>query len=112
MRLPNSESSGGTLLRLDSLCNLSGNSGRFAAGTIAYVEDHFFVWNEKNRRHLLKTIKVDGSEDTTLFSRPGDAMWASTREKGEIGRDLALSPTGGQVAFLSDLAQEQMPDAL
>src|SRR5437867_2555161 len=64
-------------------------SGPDAQGRIAYIEDHFFVENEKNRRHLLKTIRLDGTENTELFSRPGDAMWAS---KGEIGKSIALSP--------------------
>jgi hypothetical protein len=87
-------------------------SGPDKLGRIAYVEDHFFVKNEANRRHLLKVIRIDGSGDTTLFSRPGDAMWGGTREHGEIGEHLALSPTGGKAAFLSGLASKQMPGAL
>src|SRR5262249_27839153 len=51
----------------------------------------------------------DGANDTELFSRPGDAMWA---RQGEIGHALALSPTRGCVAFLSGLQSVQMPDAL
>lgn len=83
-------------------------SGPDAEGRVAYVEDHFFVAEEKNRRHLLKTIRIDGTRDTELFSRPGDAMWA---KNGEIGSDLALSPVGGRVAFLSGLGHVQMPSA-
>jgi hypothetical protein len=85
-------------------------SGPDAEGRIAYIEDHFFVADEKTRRHLLKTIKLDGTEDTELFTRPGDAMWAKT-EKGEIGDDLALSPVGGRVAFLSGLVNAHMPSS-
>jgi hypothetical protein len=77
-------------------------------GRIAYIEDHFFV-NDKNRRHLLKTIHLDGTDQTTLFTRPGDAMWAT---HGEIGRTMALAPTGGRVAFLTGLKGDQMPSAL
>jgi hypothetical protein len=84
-------------------------SGPDADGRIAYVEDHFFVPTDKDRRHLLKVIRLDGTNDTELFSRPGDAMWA---KHGEIGHALALSPTGGRVAFLSGLQGVQMPGAL
>ena len=51
-------------------------SGPDSAGRIAYIEDHFFVANEAERRHLLKTIRLDGTQDTALFSRPGAAMWS------------------------------------
>jgi hypothetical protein len=84
-------------------------SGPDAEGRIAYIEDHFFVADEKNRRHLLKTIRLDGTHATELFSRPGDAMWAKSPGHGEIGDDLALSPVGGRVAFLSGLVNTQMP---
>ena len=88
-------------------------SGPDDEGRIAYVEDHFFVQNKADRRHLLKIIHIDGTGDTTLFSRPGDAMWAATAAgKGEIGNHLALSPTGGKAAFLSGLSDKQMPGAL
>ncbi len=85
-------------------------SGPDAEGRIAYIEDHFFVADEKNRRHLLKIIQLDGTKDTELFTRPGDAMWAKTT-KGEIGDDLALSPVGGRVAFLSGLVNARMPSS-
>jgi hypothetical protein len=84
-------------------------SGPDDEGRIAYIEDHFFVKNKSNERHLLKTIRIDGSGDTALFSRPGTALWA---HKGEIGEQLALAPTGGKVAFLSGLSHKQMPQAL
>jgi hypothetical protein len=88
-------------------------SGPDAAGHIAYVEDHFFVANEATRRHLLKTIQIDGSGDTELFTRPGDAMWAASGAgRGEIGEHIALSPVGGRVAFVSALKPVQMPSAL
>jgi hypothetical protein len=87
-------------------------SGPDAIGRIAYIEDHFFVADENNRRHLSKTIRLNGTNDTALFSRPGDAMWAKSGGHGEIGDDLALSPVGGRVAFLSGLLNTQMPGAL
>jgi hypothetical protein len=88
-------------------------SGPDAEGRIAYVEDHFFVKDEANRRHLLKIIQIDGTGDVALFSRPGDAMWATTGAgKGEIGEHLALSPKGGKVALHSGLSNKQMPQAL
>jgi hypothetical protein len=88
-------------------------SGPDSKGRIAYIEDHFFVPNEKDRRHLLKTIQVDGTGDTELFSRPGSAMWATTAiGRGEIGTHLALATTGNKAAFLSGVSEKQMPRAL
>ncbi|HQU46333.1 MAG TPA: hypothetical protein PK867_26235, partial [Pirellulales bacterium] len=88
-------------------------SGPDNEGRIAYVEDHFFVRNDANRRHLLKIVRIDGTGDVALFSRRGDAMWAtSAAGKGEIGKHLALSPRGGKVAFVSALSDKQMPGAL
>lgn len=83
-------------------------SGPDSEGRIAYIEDHYFVQDEKDQKHLLKTIKVDGTADTAIFSRPGDAMWAM---RGEIGDHIALAPSGGKVAFLSRLSGYQMPRA-
>lgn len=84
-------------------------AGPDAQGRIAYVEDHFFVANDRDRRHLLKTVQLDGTHDTELFTRPGDAMWSPN---GEIGDHLALSPRGGRVVFVSELSKVQMPLAL
>lgn len=84
-------------------------SGPDDKGRIAYVEDYFFVKDNKDRRHLLKTVNIDGTKDTEIFSRPGDAMWAGN---GEIGKYLALAPTGGKIAFLSGFVNKQMPLAL
>jgi len=82
-------------------------SGPDAEGRVAYIEDHFFVADQNTRRHLLKIIQLDGTKDTELFTRPGDAMWGH----GDIGADLELSPVGGRVAFLSGLTHVQMPSA-
>ncbi len=80
-------------------------SGPDAEGRIAYIEDHFSVADQETRRHLLKTIRLDGTRDTELFARPGSALLATgSMGEGEIGHDLALSPVGGRVAFLSGLA--------
>ena len=87
-------------------------SGPDSAGRIAYIEDHFFVAHEADRRHLLKTIRLDGTQDTTLFSRPGAAMWSGPPiGNGQIGEHLALSPVGGRVAFHTDLHYVHMPNA-
>jgi hypothetical protein len=83
-------------------------SGPDLNGRIAYIEDHFFDKPENERKHLLKSINVDGTGDTEIFSRPGDAMWAA---KGEIGRHIALSPVGGKVAFITNVIGRQMPRA-
>jgi hypothetical protein len=82
-------------------------SGPDAEGRIAYIEEHYFVADHKNLRHLLKTIQLDGTKDTQLFTRRGTALW-----NDQVGHDLALSRVGGRVAFLSSLVKAQMPDAL
>jgi hypothetical protein len=88
-------------------------SGPDLEGRIAYVEDYFFVNTEKEKRHLLKTVRVDGTAPSEVFSRPGSAMWATTAAgSGEIGSHLALAPTSGRVAFISHVADRQMPRAL
>src|SRR5438874_12864986 len=88
-------------------------SGPDSEGRIAYIEDHFFVARDKDRRHLLKTIKLDGTGDAELFTRSGDAMWATTGAgHGEIGKHLALAPRGGRVVFMTGLVRAQMPGAL
>jgi len=86
-------------------------SGPDSEGRIVYVEDHFFVPDDK-RRHVLKTIRINGKDGAQVFSRPGSVMWAkSAAGNGEMGEHLALSHQRGQVAFLSGLKSVQMPDA-
>jgi hypothetical protein len=88
-------------------------SGPDEEGRVAYVLDYFFVDNDKEERHLLKTVQLDGTGDAEIFSRPGSAMWAtSAAGNGEIGSHLALAPTGARVAFLSQTVSRQMPEAL
>jgi hypothetical protein len=84
-------------------------SGPDRAGRIAYIEDHYFVPQKADQKHLLKTINLDGTADTAIFSRPGNAMWA---RHGEIGKHIALASSGGKVALLSALKNKQMPGAL
>jgi hypothetical protein len=87
-------------------------SGPDEEGRLAYVEDHFFTADEKDRKHVLKTIRIDGTSDTVVFERPGSPLAGAAGGKGRIGRYLALSRTGGQVAFVKELEGQQMPDAL
>jgi hypothetical protein len=88
-------------------------SGPDGEGRIAYIEDYFFVKKQSDQKHMLKIIKLDGTAETTLFSRPGNAMWATTGEgRGEIGTNLALAPVGGKVALLTALKEKQMRGAL
>ena len=88
-------------------------SGPDREGRIAYIEDYFFVATEKEKRHLLKAVRIDGKDDTEIFSRPGSAMWATTAAgKGEIGTYVSLAPVGGLVAFISNVIGKQMPRAL
>jgi hypothetical protein len=88
-------------------------SGPDAEGRIAYIEDHFFTANERDRRHRLKTIRVDGTRDEVVFERPGAAMWASSAAgSGGIGSHLALAAHGGRVALLRGLTARQLPGRL
>lgn len=80
-------------------------SGPDAKGQIAYVEDH-------EKWHALKTIRVDGTQDTQVFRRPGNAGEATTPiGRGEIGEELALAPRGGRVAFISGGSGREVPGA-
>jgi hypothetical protein len=88
-------------------------SGPDGEGRIAYIEDYFLVKKQSSQKHMLKTIKLDATADTTLFSRPGNAMWATTISgHGEIGTHLALAPVGGRVALLTALKAKGMRGAL
>jgi beta-lactamase regulating signal transducer with metallopeptidase domain len=83
-------------------------SGPDRDGRIAYIEDHLFVPDDQ-QRHSLKIIRIDGAGDTSIFSRPGNALWATTAAgHGEIGTYLALAPAGAKVAFLSGLSEKQV----
>jgi len=87
-------------------------SGPDNLGRIAYIEDHFYANGINKQRHLLKTVRLDGSEDTVIFSHTGSALWAETSiGQGEIGHSISFAPTGGRVAFLSGLKDLQMPSA-
>lgn len=87
-------------------------SGPDSEGRIAYIEDHSFAADKSTRRHLLKTIRIDGTQDDEVFVRPGGALWATTPAgQGEIGSHLALSASTGQVAFVSGLDPVQLTSA-
>ncbi len=87
-------------------------SGPDSLGRIAFIEDHFFVAPESQRRHSLKWMKVGADTDTKLFTRPGAAMWAGSQPgPGAVGESLSLSPIGGQIAMLTDTSPQQMPGA-
>jgi hypothetical protein len=66
-------------------------------GRIAYFENR-----PGEGRHALKTIFLDGSRDQVVFSRPGEAFFELA-----VGSALALSSTGGRVAFVGKLSRFQ-----
>jgi hypothetical protein len=73
---------------------------------IAFIDNYFFVARERDQKHVLKTIHMDGTGERTIFSRPVELMWTG-------GDDyLAISPRGGKVALLVDMQDKQMPMAL
>ena len=91
-------------------------SGPDESGRIAYLEDYFFV-PDAEKRHLLKCVNLEDDKETTIFTKPGSAMWATSAVQtsdghGVVGTYLALSPRGGKVALLSKINSRQMPGAL
>ncbi|MDE0827302.1 MAG: hypothetical protein OSA48_10935, partial [Akkermansiaceae bacterium] len=69
------------------------------------------------KRHLLKCVSLKGDKETTIFTKPGSAMWATSAVQtgdghGVVGTYLALAPRGGNVALLSKIDARQMPGAL
>ncbi|MDP6720397.1 MAG: hypothetical protein QGF59_17170, partial [Pirellulaceae bacterium] len=98
-----------TIHTLPANANVHNLSGPDRSGRVAYIED-----SQPNKRHRVKFVAVDGDKETTLFDRPGGAMWATTPVQtpgGVIGTHLALAPSGGNVAFLSNMNAIQMPGA-
>src|SRR5438132_12843320 len=90
-------------VRKDEFPYIYALAGPDEEGRIAYIEDYFFVPRDSDRRHLLKTVKLDGTGVQTLFTRPKDAMWNSV-----IGREsLALAPVGGRIALLGKMDRMQ-----
>lgn len=77
-------------------------SGPDEMGRVAFVEEEF-----PNPWHSLKSVHLDGTGATTVFRRPGDAIW-----KQAIGRHIALSRSGGKVAIIGQMHSIQMPQAL
>jgi hypothetical protein len=98
---------------VDVFATVHSLNGPDSSGRIAYIEDHFFVASEKERKHVLKTVRIDGTNEVQIFERSGSAMWSgSLAGRGEIGLHLALAPSGDKVAFLSGLTAKQMPGLL
>ena len=79
-------------------------SGPDRSGRIVYIENHM----GNNAKHSLKLTSIESFQDELIFSRQGDALWDQV-----IGENIALSPVGGLVSFISKLSPEQMnkPDA-
>lgn len=94
----------------DKLGDVHSLSGPDDAGRIAYIEDRaFYSTPEKDQRFVLKTMRLDGTAEAAIFSRPGNALWASSAAgHGEIGEYLALSPTGGHVILLTQIAERDV----
>ena len=89
-------------------------SGPDESGRVTYIEDYFSVPDAK-RQHLLKFVSMKDDEETTIFTKRGSAIWATSPVQtpgGVIGTYLALAPRGGNVALLSNIDARQMPGAL
>ena len=92
-RPPRTENSGASIW---SVC------GPDQSGRVAFIEIYF-----PTPAHALKTIRLDGSAEQTIFHRDGDPIW-----KEAAGRSMALSATGGKVALVGQMHGVQMPAAL
>jgi hypothetical protein len=69
---------------------------------VAFVEEHF-----PTPSHALKVIRLDGSQERTVFEHEGDPIW-----KRAIGRHMALSQAGSRLALVGQMRGVQMPMAL
>ena len=79
-------------------------SGPDIQGRVAFIE-------AETASYSLKTVTLEGREETTVFERQGSATWP-TDGVLKVGRHLAISPRDGKVAILKDLHRRQMPGAL
>jgi len=71
---------------------------------------------KEGRRHLLKCVSLKDGKETTIFSKPGSAMWTTSavqtsKGHGVVGTYLALATSGGNVALLSSIDSRQMHGA-
>ena len=57
-----------TEVRKDEFPYIYALAGPDEEGRIAYIEDYFFVPRDSDRRHLLKTVKLDGTGVQTLLA--------------------------------------------
>ena len=73
-------------------------SGPDSLGRVAFIENHMI-----ENRHLVKVMRIDGSGEELVVERSGDALWGK-----EIGDHLALAPTGGLVAFVTNLSRVKL----
>ena len=71
-------------------------SGPDEEGRIAFIEE-----DSSAGRYSLKTIKLDGSGEEEIFTRPGSALWDHAID------GLVLAPRGGRVAFLTQPASSR-----
>ncbi len=73
-------------------------SGPDQNGRIAFIQGQL-DGDVKYRCFSLRTVRLDGKQETEVFTRRGDPMWNMLAES--VGPSLALAPVGGQVAFVS-----------
>ena len=77
-------------------------AGPDATGLVAFIEEHF-----PTPSHALKVIRLDGSQERTVFEHEGDPIW-----KRAVGKHMSISPTGGRLALVGQMRGVQMPMAL
>ena len=62
-------------------------SGPDESGRVAYIEDYFFV-PDVEKRHLLKCVTLENDKETTIFTKPGSAMWATSAVQTNDGHGV------------------------
>lgn len=77
-------------------------AGPDATGLVAFIEEHF-----PTPSYALKVIRLDGSQERTVFAHEGDPIW-----KRAVGKHTAISRTGGRLALVGQMRGVQMPMAL
>ena len=85
---------------------------RIWKGASRHIEDWFFVTDDRDRKHLLKTIRIDGTQDQEIFERQGSAMWsASLAGDGKSGRSCMPRPEAESLFTDIHLVPMQNPAA-
>lgn len=69
-------------------------------GRVAWLENHVAANPASPKQHVLKIVSLDGTQEQEVFRRPA---------RDAVGTHLALAPSRGRVALLSQLSMRPLP---